>query len=143
MAADFFEEKEPKTNCHKWICFFYRYLFTPSVGFHKDCNRLQHSCQVKKLIEETDPKGEDILFLVQEEGNRVWVDWVVPNLKKQKPGTLKSYLTRFEIFLEFVSKKGKRPHLPVIDMDIKNQLFDLCNSPEEVVQMYHKRNGIN
>lgn len=98
---------------------------------------------MKKLIEETDPKGEDILFLVQEEGNRVWVDWVVPNLKKKKPGMLKSYLTRFEIFLEFVSKKGKRPHLPVIDMDIKNQLFDLCNSPEEVVQMYHKRNGIN
>lgn len=76
MTADFFEEKEPKTNCHKWICFFYRSLFTPSAGFHKDCNRLQHACQVKKLIEETDPKGEDILFLVQEEGiESGWIGW--------------------------------------------------------------------
>ena len=112
MAKDFFEEKEPKTNRHKWLCNFYRYLFTPTAGFHRDRNRLQHACKVKKLIEETDPKGDDILFLVEDEGNRVWVDWVVPNIKKKKPGTLKSYLTSFEIFLEYVSKKGKRPHLP-------------------------------
>ena len=127
MAADFFEEKNPKTNRHKWLCFFYCYLFTPTAGFHKDRNRLQHACQVKKLIEETDPKGDDILFIVEDEGNRVWVDWVIPNLKKKKAGTLKSYLTSFEMFLEYVSKKGKRPHLPVIDMEIKNKLFDLCN----------------
>lgn len=100
-------------------------MFTPSAGFHKDCNRLQHACQVKKLIEETDPHGDNILFLVEEEGNQVWV---IPNLKKKKAGTLKSYLTSFEIFLDYVSKKGKRRHLPVIDMEGKNQLFDLCNS---------------
>lgn len=83
---------------------------------------------MKRLIEETDPKGDDINFLVKDEGNRVWVDWVVPNLQKKKPGTLKSYLTSFEVFLEFVSKKGKRPHLPVLDMEVKNELFDLCNA---------------
>ena len=54
MAADFFKEKEPKTNRHKWLCFFYRYLFTPTAGFHQDRNRLQNACQVKKLIEETE-----------------------------------------------------------------------------------------
>ena len=83
---------------------------------------------MKRLIEETDPKGDDIKFLVEDEGNRVWVDWVVPNLQNKKPGTLKSYLTSFEVFLEFVSKKGKRPHLPVLDMEVKNELFDLCNA---------------
>ena len=51
----------------------------------------------------------------------------MPNLNKKKPGTLKSYLTSFEIFLEFVSKKGKRPHLPVLDIDVKNVLFNLSN----------------
>ena len=128
MAADFFEEKNPKTNHHKWLCYFYRYLFTPSASFQKDRNRLQHACQVKKLIKETDPHGNDIFFLVEEEGNRVWVDWVIPNLQKKEAGTLKSYLTSFQIFLAYISKKGKTPHLPVLDMEVKHQLFDLCNS---------------
>ena len=37
---------------------------------------------------------------------------MIPNLKKKKAGTLK-------FFLEYVSKKSKRPHLPVIDMEVK------------------------
>lgn len=131
MSADFFQEKNPKTNRHKWLCSFYNYLFTPTAGFKKDRNRLQHASQVKRLIEETDPKGDDIKFLVEDEGKRAWVDWVAPNLQKKKPGTLKSYLTSFEVFLEFVSKKGKRPHLPVLDMEVKNKLFDLCNASKK------------
>ena len=126
MAKDFFEERDPKTNRHKWLCFFYRYLFTPRAGFHKDQNRLQHACQVKKLIEETDPRGDDIAFLAEEEGNRAWIDWVIPNIQKKKPGTLKSYLTSFEIFLDYVLMKGTRSHLPELDPEVKNQLSDLC-----------------
>ena len=53
---------------------------------------------------------------------------MVPNLKKKKPGALKSYLMSFKIFLEFISKTGKRPHLPVLDMEVKNKFFDLCNA---------------
>ena len=128
MATDYFEERQLKSNRHKWLCQFYRYLFTPSAGFQKDKNRLQHACQVKKLLEEADPREDDIVFLAEEEGNIAWVDWVIPNLTKRKPGTLKSYLTSFEIFLDFVTKKGKRPHLPPLDVDVSNQLFDLCNS---------------
>lgn len=45
---------------------------------------------------------------------------MVLNLKKEKFGTLKLYFIRFEIFLEFVLKKGKRSYFFVIDMDIKN-----------------------
>ena len=128
MAEDYFKEKNPKSNRHKWLRNFYRYLFTPAAGFHKERNRLQHACQVKCLLEESDPDGDDIAFLAQEEGSKLWVDWVIPNLKKKKPGTLKSYLTSFELFLEYVTKKGSWPHLPKLDTEVFNQLFDLGNS---------------
>ena len=128
MAADYFQEKNPKTNRHKWLVHFYRYLFTPTAGFHKDRNRLQHACQVRRLLEESDPNGNDISFIADDECNRVWIDWVVPNLRKKRPGTVKSYLTSFEIFLEYVSKKGTRPYLPVLEPEVKNNLFDLSNS---------------
>ena len=110
MSEDYFKEKGPKSNRHKWLCHFYQYLFTPD-----DKNRLQHACQVKRLLEESDPNGEDIVFLAEEEGSRLWLDWVIPNLKKRKPGTLKLYLMSFELFLAFVTKKASRPHLPQLD----------------------------
>ena len=128
MSADFFEEKNPRSNRHKWLVHFYRHLFTPAAGFHKDRNRLQHANQVKRLLEESDPRGNDIDFIADDEGNRVWIDWVIPNLRKRKPGTVKSYLTSFELFLNYVSKKGTRPYLPYLDPEVKNELFDLSNS---------------
>lgn len=105
LVADFFEEKNPKTNRHKWLIHYYRHLFTPDAGFHKDKNRLQHALQVKHIME-TDPRGHDITFMAEEEGSRIWLDWVVPNLKSKKPGRLKSNLTSLEICLTFVTKKG-------------------------------------
>ena len=128
MSEDYFKEKGPKSIRHKWLCHFYQYLFTPDAGFHTDKNRLQHACQVKRLLEESDPHGEDIVFLADEEGSRLWLDWVIPNLKKRKPGMLKSYLMSFELFLAFVTKKASRPHLPQLDPEVLNQLFDLANS---------------
>lgn len=62
--------------------------------------------------------------MAEEEGNKVWLDWVVPDLKTKKPGTLKSYLTSLQLFLEYVSKKGKRLYLPELDPDVKRVLFD-------------------
>ena len=53
---------------------------------------------------------------------------VIPNMKKKKPGMLKSYLTSFELFLEYVTKKGSRLHLPKLDTEVFNPLFDLGNS---------------
>lgn len=86
-----------------------------------------HACRVKTILEEIDPKGDDILVLAQEEGNRVWLEWVIPNLKKKKKGgTLESYLTSLQKFLKCATKKGKHPHLPVIDADIKDMLQDLA-----------------
>ena len=84
--------------------------------------------QVKTILEDIDPSGDNILILAEEEGNHVWVDWVIPNLKKKAAGTIKSYLTSLQKFLEYVTKKGKRPHLPVLDDDTRNMLFDLALS---------------
>ena len=83
---------------------------------------------LRRLLEESDPHGNDIDFIADDEGNRVWIDWVIPNLRKRKPGTVKSYLTSFELFLNYVSKKGTRAYLPVLDPEVKNELFDLANS---------------
>lgn len=41
---------------------------------------------------------------------------------------LKFYFISFEIFFDYVLKKGKRFYFFVIDMEGKNQFFDLCNS---------------
>ena len=71
QVEDYFKDRDPKTNRHKWLINFYRHLYTLSSGFHKDRNRLQHACQVKRLIEEVDPKGNDIEFMAEEEGNKV------------------------------------------------------------------------
>ena len=128
MKEDYFKETEPNSNRHKWLIAYYKYLFTPSAGFHKERNRLQHASQVKTILEETDPKGDDIVFLAEEEGNRVWVDWVVPNLKKKGAGTLKSYLTSLQMFLEYATKKGKRPNLPSLSDEDRNTLSDLAGS---------------
>ena len=128
MVPDYFQEKNPKSNRHKWLVHFYKNLFTLNAGFHKDGNRLQHACQVCKLLEECNLQGNDITFLADDEGNKVWVDWVVPTLKKKNPGTLKSYITSLGMFLAYVSKKGTRPYLPDLDVNVKNELFDMGNS---------------
>ena len=126
MKEDYFKESEPTSNRHKWLIVYYKYLFTPTAGFHQHRNRLQHAGQVKTILDETDPKGDDIVFLTEEEGNRVWIDWVVPNLRKKAAGTLKSYLTSLQMFLEYVTKKGRRPYLPSLSDEDRNTLSDLA-----------------
>lgn len=126
--ADYFNEEHPSTKRHIWLVAYFKYLFTPAAGFHQDKNRLQHACQVRTILRDIDPSGEDILVLAEEEGNKVWLDWVMPNLKNKAAGTLKSYLTSLQKFLEFVTKKGPRPHLPNIDTATKDLLFDLAGS---------------
>lgn len=77
---------------------------------------------MKRLLEDKDPNGKDIEFMAEDEGNRVHTDWVVPNLKNKKPGTLKLYLTSLQPFLEYDTKKGKRPYLPQLYADVKGVL---------------------
>ena len=126
MQVDYFTEDNPTTKRHIWLVAYYKYLLTPAAGFHQDKNRLQHACQVKTILHDIDPSGDDIAVLAEEEGNLVWVEWVIPNLKKKAAGTLKPYLTSLQKFLEYVTKKGARPHLPDIDEETKNMLYDLA-----------------
>ena len=100
---------------------FYNYLLTPAAGFHKERNRLQHATQVRTILNEN-----DITFLGHEEGTRVWLDWVIPNLKAKAGGTLKSYLGSLQKFLEFTSKRLNRPNLPVLPEDTRDAFEDLA-----------------
>lgn len=59
----YFIDKQPISNRHKWLAGFYEYLLTPAAGFHQERNRLQHATQVRNIVNEIDPKGNDILFL--------------------------------------------------------------------------------
>ena len=50
MSADFFEEKDPKTNRHKWLCSFYRYLFTPTATAKLPANSMGYLCCVRSGV---------------------------------------------------------------------------------------------
>lgn len=80
--TDYFNEEHPSTKPHIWFADF-NYLFTLAAGFHQDKNCLQHVCQVRTMLEDIDPSGEDIVILAEDEGNKVWLDWVIPNLKNK------------------------------------------------------------
>ena len=89
---------------------------------------LQHAAQVKGLLEELEPSGVDVQVLCQEDGGRVWSEWVVPNLTRKAAGTLKSYLNSLQMFLDFLVNKGKKPGLPALSSEERNTLRDLSAS---------------
>ena len=109
---------------HQWLSGFFKYLKSPSAGYKKLENRLQHVGQVEKLLETLDPNGKDITILGEEFGDIVWNKWVSPHLSEgtKAPGTLASYLTSLEKFFVFVtSDKYKRKEMPPLhgnDFDV-------------------------
>ena len=104
-SVQYFTSKNPKTNCHRWLIAFYEYLTRPKAGDKKTSIRLQHAAQLRKWLEAIDPEGDDILCLLEKEGDVVWSEWVKPHLKHKtkKPGKLISYLTSYEKFLNLVT----------------------------------------
>ena len=56
---------------HQWLSGFFKYLKSPSAGYKKLENRLQHVGQVEKLLETLDPNGKDITILGEEFGDIV------------------------------------------------------------------------
>lgn len=90
---------------HQWLVGFYDYLSRPSAGHKKKYIRLQHAGQMKNMLEYIDSKGDDITCLAKDEGDAVWKRFVVPVLENQtkKSGTVISYLTSFEKFLNYVT----------------------------------------
>ena len=66
------------------------------------------------MLEELEPAGSNVEVLSQEDGCKVWLDWVVPNLGKKAAGTLKSYLNSLQMFLHFLVHRKQRVGLPTI-----------------------------
>ncbi|PFX24882.1 hypothetical protein AWC38_SpisGene10525 [Stylophora pistillata] len=124
----FFSEPKPLTPRHRWLVAFYHHLATPAAGFDQEINCLQHAVQVRNLLEQLQPSGSDIQVLSQEDGCKVWLHWVVPNLTKKAAGTLKSYLNLLHMSLEFLTNKGKKPDLPVLTSQDSKILAELCTS---------------
>lgn len=114
---DFFSDPKPQNKRHCWLVKFFEYLSRPTAGDKKEAIRLQHAAQMRNLLEAIDPKGDDILYLLDYKGDAVWKLWVKPNLvqKKKKPGTIISYLTSYEKFLTFVTHKRFSAAAPAID----------------------------
>ena len=100
-SIQFFTDCKAKSYRHRWLVQFFEYLSRPMAGDKKQSIHLQHA-QMRKLLEAIDPGGDDILCLLDHEGDAVWKLWVKPNLveKKKKPGTIISYLTSYEKFLK-------------------------------------------
>lgn len=68
----YFTDKQPTSNHHKWLVGFYNYLLTPAVGF------------LQERKNEINLKGNDITFLDQDKGTRVWLEWGGTQPQKQR-----------------------------------------------------------
>lgn len=86
---------------------------------------------MRNLLEALDPAGDDILCLMNHEGDAVWRLWVKPHLnaRTKKPGTIISYLTSYEKFLTLVTHERFNKKAPAIHpsymKDFSNTLKDL------------------
>ena len=104
---------------HKWLCAFLKYLALPDAGYRKEAQRLQHTSQIKLLLEALAPKEDDLECLGADNGDAVWVRWVDPHLRKgtKAPGTLTSYLTSLQMFL--TGQKYNPQAMPPLSPNLK------------------------
>ena len=112
---DYYRASKFDNGRHQWLCGFFNYLSLPSSGYKKVHIRLQHVTQVKILLEALDPKGTDIKCLAEDHGNAIWTKYIDPEVQagNKAPGTLISYLTSVEKFLQYVtSQKYDRKQMP-------------------------------
>ena len=118
-SIQYFTAAHPSTTRHRWLVLFYEFLTRPTAGDKKRAIRLQHASQMRLLLEAIDPKGDDILHLLDHQGDAVWKLWVKPHLTNgtKKPGTIISYLTSFEKFLTFVTHERFNKAAPPIHPD--------------------------
>ena len=114
---DYYRASKFDNGRHQWLCGFFNYLSLPSSGYKKIHIRLQHVTQVKILLEALDPKGTDIKCLAEDHGNAIWTKYIDPEVQagNKAPGTLISYLTSVEKFLQYVTSQKydpkQMPHL--------------------------------
>ena len=118
-SVQYFTAANLRTIRHRWLVLFYEFMTRPTAGDKKRTIRLQHASQMHILLEAIDPQGDDILCLLDDEGDAVWKLWVKPHLKKgtKKPGTIISYLTSYEKFLQFVTHERFNKTAPPVHPD--------------------------
>lgn len=89
-SVQYFTAVHPSTTRHRWLVLFYEFLTQPTAGDKKRSIRLQHASQMRLLLEPINPKGDDILHLLDDQGDAVWKQWVKPHLTNgtKKPGTI-------------------------------------------------------
>lgn len=118
-SVQYFMAANPGTKRHHWLVMFYDFMTCPTAGDKKRSIRLQHASQMRNLLEFIDPKGDDIICLLDDEGNAIWKLWVKPHLTNvtKKPGTIISYLTSYEKFLSFVTHERFNKSAPPIHPD--------------------------
>ena len=105
---------------------FCEHLESLHGGHLKTKHAIHHAQNVRKILEELDPKAHDIKCLFIEGGVDVCKKWAQPMLdaKKMRPGTVKSYLTslaKFFHFLEDAYDRGVKT-LPNIGKELKIKL---------------------
>ena len=69
--VEYFTDPCPKSNRHKWLVKFYKYLSRPMAGDKKTAIHLQHVQQMQKLLEAIDPDGDDIVSSGRRRGLRL------------------------------------------------------------------------
>lgn len=92
------------------------------------------------LLEAIDPKGDNILCLLDDEGNALWKLWVTPHLTNgtKKPGTI-IYLTLYEKFLNFVTHERFNKTASAVHPDYMVRLTTLQKDIKAGVQLWKAR----
>ena len=96
---------------------------------------------MRNLLEAIDPKGDNILCLLDDEGNSLWKLWVTPHLTNgtKKPGTIISYLTLYEKFLNFVTHERFNKTASAVHPDYMVRLTTLQKDIKAGVQLWKAR----
>lgn len=108
----FFDDPNPKSNRHRWLVLFYHHLNRPDCRRKKQKNGLQHADNVRRILEDLQPRGSDIDILSEDEDYIVWTHWVDPNTENLGSGTIRSYLGSYQAFPDLSPWNGCGRHRP-------------------------------
>ena len=102
-----FYKGRPKGFRHQLLKYFYEHLQDFGGGANKERQACIHTQNVRKLLDQLDPKNDTISCIIADGGMRMWRDWGQPILEqnKMKPGTVKAYLSSAGKFLKFIINK--------------------------------------
>ena len=143
-AKTFYLSQRITSDRHWFLAKFYNHLGSIDEGLKDEKTRCQHACQMRKILEDMDPRGKDIAVIATEEGRAVWNLWVAPRLENKTSitaGTLMSYMGSFKKFLNFVVQTQKRrclvegtPRLPDETVDALHEITGKLQGWRSIIQ---------